>query len=268
LTSKNYTLTFVSGTLTVLGPGAFLVGTEVFIVGGQTSSDQILVLPAGSSQTGSTGVQVKAVLNQVPTTMTFNQPLTGLEIFGYSGNDNIGLFPTLTLPAVVSAGDGNDNVGAGNAPITLSLGNGNDGVLLGDGNNNVTLGSGNDTVGLGNGNNVVLTGNGNTTIQAGNGDNLIAAGLGHHTVKAGNGSNILIDGTVSLTQSGDSLGQVLSDWISKGATPSNVASIRARLKVTDNTNNANTLLAGSGLDWFWENYSKDTTNPKPGDLLN
>jgi hypothetical protein len=36
--------------------------------------------------------------------------------------------------------------------------------------------------------------------------------------------------------------------------------------VTYNTSHANTLLAGSGLDWFWETYSKDTTNRKPVDF--
>jgi hypothetical protein len=40
------------------------------------------------------------------------------------------------------------------------------------------------------------------------------------------------------------------------------------LVVSNNTSHANTLLAASNLDWFWETYSKDTTNPKPGDLLN
>jgi hypothetical protein len=28
------------------------------------------------------------------------------------------------------------------------------------------------------------------------------------------------------------------------------------------------MLAGGGLDWFWETYSKDTTNHKSTDLLN
>jgi Ca2+-binding RTX toxin-like protein len=119
---------------------------------------------------------------------------------------------------------------------------------------------------LGDGNNVVVTGNGNNTIQAGNGDNLIAAGLGHHTVQVGDGSNILIDGSVSLTQSGDSLGHVLNEWMQSGAAAA--ASIRSELAVTYNTSHANTLRAGSGLDWFWETYSKDNTSRKPGDLLN
>jgi hypothetical protein len=38
--------------------------------------------------------------------------------------------------------------------------------------------------------------------------------------------------------------------------------------VTYNTSHTNTLMAGSGLDWFWETYSKDITNRKASDLLN
>jgi hypothetical protein len=38
--------------------------------------------------------------------------------------------------------------------------------------------------------------------------------------------------------------------------------------VTDNSSHANSLWAGSELDWFWETYAKDTTNRKASDLLN
>jgi len=92
--------------------------------------------------------------------------------------------------------------------------------------------------------------------------------LGHHTVQVGNGSNILIDGSAQLTQSGDTLRQVLNDWMLYGDTAANVASFRTRLAVTDNSAHANTLLSGSGLDWFWETYAGDHTNRKPTDLLN
>ena len=255
-------------TQVVLKPGVTLVGTQVYVVGGNTTNDQVQVNPVGTGMTGSTGVQVKGSLHGVATTMTFTQAVTFLEVFGFSGNDTIQLATSLTVSATISAGNGNDSVQAGSGTIIVTLGNGNDTVLLGNGTNTVTLGSGNDVVQLGNGNNVVVTGNGTDTIQAGNGDNLIAAGLGQHTVQVGNGSNILIDGTVTLTQSGDSLRQVLSDWISYGATAANVANIRKRLQLTYNTSHANTLLAGSGLDWFWETYAKDTTNRKASDLLN
>ena len=151
---------------------------------------------------------------------------------------------------------------------TVSEGDGNDSIQLGGGNDSVTLGNGNDNVQAGNGNNVVVTGNGTNLIQVGNGNNLIAAGLGQHTVVAGNGSNILIDGSVGLTQSGDSLASVLNDWTLSGGSSANVASIRSRLAVTDNSSNANILVAGSGLDWFWETFGMDTTNRKGTDLLN
>jgi hypothetical protein len=38
--------------------------------------------------------------------------------------------------------------------------------------------------------------------------------------------------------------------------------------VAFNSSHANTLTAGSGLDWFWETYAKDSTNRKATDLLN
>jgi hypothetical protein len=41
-------------------------------------------------------------------------------------------------------------------------------------------------------------------------------------------------------------------------------------RVVDATDSshANTLDAGSGLDWFWEKYAKDSTNRKATDLVN
>jgi RTX calcium-binding nonapeptide repeat (4 copies) len=169
---------------------------------------------------------------------------------------------------VVVAGNGNDNITAGNGSNTVTLSNGNDNAQLGDGDNTVTLGHGNDNTKVGNGNNVVVEGDGNDNITAGNGDNLIVAGLGHHSVHAGNGSNILIDGNVSLTESDDSLWKALDDWIQYGSQAANVASIRSRLAVTYNTSHANTLDAGTGLDWFWVIDAKDSTNRKATDLLN
>ncbi len=229
-----------------------MAGADVYIIGGLTSNDQVQIKPIGSSNTGSTGVQVTATLNGTSTTTTFRQAFSAIQVFGFAGNDTINLAATLTISANISAGngndnvtagsgsntimlgngndnittggglntitlgDGNDNVTAGNGSNTVALGNGNDNVAAGNGSNTVTLGNGNDTIKVGNGDNVVVEGNGNDTITAGNGSNLIVAGLGQHTVHAGNGSNILIDGSVKLTQGGDSLRQVLDDWALHG----------------------------------------------------
>ena len=229
-------------------------------------------------------MKLVATLNGVRTTTTFNQTFTAIVFLGGSGNDSIQLAGSLTIPVTIRAGNGNDFVqlGKGNSTVTLGSGNdfvsggdgnntvsagdGNDFVQLGNGNNNVTLGNGNDFVQLGNGNNVVVTGNGNDTILAGNGDNLIAAGLGQHYVQVGNGSNILIDGSVGPTGSGDSLRQVLSDWMTFGI--ADVANLRSRLSITYSTTHPNSLLAGKGLDWFFYTDALDFTNRKGTDLIN
>jgi uncharacterized repeat protein (TIGR03803 family) len=254
------TVSFQNGPSLAQLADALMPGLTALTVNGTAGNDTILFNPG--SATGS----IVATINNLPAG-TF-APTGRLIASGGAGNDVITVSNAITLPAWVFGGDGNDVVKAGNSNNTVTLGNGTDTAQLGNGNNTVTLGHGSDTVQLGNGNNVVVTGNGTDTIQAGNGDNLIAAGLGQHTVQVGNGSNILIDGTVTLTQSGDSLRQVLTDWISYGATTADVASIRKRLQVTYNTTYANRLMAGSGLDWFWETYAKDTTNRKASDLLN
>jgi hypothetical protein len=250
--NKFFVPNFTSNNLTlVLGPGVSVVaGTDLYIIGGLTTNDLVRVKPIGGSNTGSTGVQVTATLNGVSTTTNFNQAFSTIYVFGFKGNDSITLAASLTANA------------------SINLGNGNDMVNAGAGNNTITLGNGNDTTTVGDGNNVIVEGNGHDSITAGNGDNLIVAGLGKHTVSAGNGSNILFDGSLQLTQPGDSLRQVLNDWMQFGALSTNVASIRSRLAVTYNTTNANTLDAGSGLDWFWVIYAKDSTNRKPTDLLN
>jgi Ca2+-binding RTX toxin-like protein len=307
----------------VVGPCVTVVaGTDLYVIGGQKSNDQLQITPAGPSNTGSTGVRVSARLNGVSTRTAFSQAFSTIYVYGFAGNDTISLAATLTIGAnirlgngndnvtagkgdntvtlgnsndhvvlgngnsrvslgngnnntsvgngnnVVTEGDGNDRVTAGDGNNTVRLGNGNDHVVLGNGDNTVSLGNGNDNTVAGDGNNVVVEGNGNDSVTAGNGDNLIVAGLGHHTVRAGNGSNILIDGSVRLPQSGDSLRQVLDDWRQFGALAANVASIRSRLTVTDNSSHANTLDAGSGLDWFWYTFGRDRTNRKPTDLLN
>jgi Ca2+-binding RTX toxin-like protein len=150
----------------------------------------------------------------------------------------------------------------------VQLGNGNDTVTLANGNNIVIVGSGTDSITVGNGNNVVEGGTGNDTIVAGNGNNLLIGGLGKDSLTAGNGRNILIDGSVVTTKPGDSLLAVLNSWIAGGSSSANVANIRSRIKVTDNTTNANTLKAGTGLDWFWYTDASDVTNRKVTDLLN
>ena len=98
-------------TQVVLKPGVTLVGTQVYIVGGNTTNDQVQVNPVGSSTTGSTGVQVKGTPQRRRDDDDVQpQAVTFLEVFGFSGNDTIQLAASLTVTAAINAGNGNDSV--------------------------------------------------------------------------------------------------------------------------------------------------------------
>jgi Ca2+-binding RTX toxin-like protein len=302
-------------TQTLPTTGVSVVGTTLYIVSGSTPSDSTSVKPAGTKTDGTTGLAVSAVVNGTQISKTFTQTLATIIFAGSAGNETLTLASTLTLPATVTAGGGNDTVqlGAGNSTVilgdgndavtggngndtvtlgtapgkgnnTVTLGDGNDTVTLsggndtvtlgngadtltaGDGNNTVTVGNGTDTIQLGNGSNVVVEGNGTDTMKVGNGNNFLVGGLGSHTLTAGNGINILIDGSAAVTKSGDSFRQILNDWVAK-PTASNQAAIRSRFTVNYNPKYANTLTAGSGIDWFF--YKPPTTsNKKATDFLN
>jgi hypothetical protein len=282
----HYTTVTKTVSILVLAPGhSTVVGSQLFAAGGTTANDKLLVAANGS------GIQVISSLNGTKTTTTYSS-LTAITVYAGRENVNIQAPATLAVNFTISAGNGSDNLqlGSGNNVVTLgggndsvkagngnnvvTLGNGTDRITLGDGNNVVTLGNGIDSITVGNGNNVIVEGNDRgspllrSNVHAGNGDNLIVGGLGPHIIMAGNGSNILIDGNAALTQPGDTLAQVLSDWMHYGAVATNVANIRARLAVTDNASTGVTLDAGTGPDWFWETYAQNATNRKVNDLLN
>ena len=257
--------------------GISVIGTVLYLVGGSTSSDVASVKPAGAKTDGSTGLTVGATLNGVSRSKSFTQTFTAIILAGYAGNETFTLAPSLTLPATVTAGngndvlklgggnntvvlgDGNDTVADGNGNNTVTVGNGNDTIQLGGGNNTVTVGNGNDTIQLGGGSNVVVEGNGNDSVSAGNGNNLIVGGLGRHTITVGNGTNILIDGSATVDNSGDSFRQILNAWTAN-PTASNQGAIRQQLTVNYNALYHNTLTAGSGIDWFF--YQPPTTSNK------
>jgi Ca2+-binding RTX toxin-like protein len=279
--STDYTTATAKVQIVVLGPGVTVIGSQLYCVGGTTKNDQIQVNPVGSSSTGSTGVKVQASLNGVNTQTTYSQSFTTINVFLQGGNENIQLANSLTINAVVTAGNGNDNVTVGNGNNIVTVGNGNDDiqagsgsntvmagdgndyVQLGDGNDNVVVGNGNDNVQLGNGSDVIVEGNGNDNVSAGDGSDLVVGGLGQHTIQLGNGKDILIDGSATIVNSGDSLRQILSDW---NTSPS--ASVDSRLNVVYNMSDPNVLKAGSGRDWFFFKYSKDVTNKKSTDRVN
>jgi hypothetical protein len=188
-----------------------IVNNTLYVDGGSGTDDVVLINPIGTSNTGSTGVQIVATLRGVTTTTTYTQDFTSIVIFGGSGNETVLAASSLTIPVSISAGNGNDVVllGSGNNSVTLGNGTdlvaagtvgstGNDKVTLGNGANDFValLGNGNNQVTLGNGANdlVTLLGNGNDQIQVGNGnvDIVTVVGNGNDQIQVGNGYNDLV----------------------------------------------------------------------------
>ncbi len=213
--SSNFTAS--SASLNQVMQSIGVEGTALYIgSNGATSNDQVQINPIGSSNTGSTGVQVQTRLNGGTTTTNYSQALSAVDITLQNGNDNVHFNPALTLSAVVSGSAGNDNVQLGDGNNKVTLGNGGDSVQAGSGNNTVTVGNGNDSIQLGNGNNAITAGNGYDLVQLGNGNNTVMLGTGSDLVIGGNGNNTITAADAAGANVGIALGNG-NNTISLGA---------------------------------------------------
>jgi len=79
-------------------------------------------------------------------------------------NDYMRIDPSVSVPATVYSGDGNDQVYAGSGPSTLIGGNGNDVLVGGPANDIISAGRGTDYFVGGGGNDVITGGGGNDTL--------------------------------------------------------------------------------------------------------
>jgi len=166
--------------------GVSTVGSVLYIVGGLNTNDTVNVTAHGGR------VYVQGKLNGANVSTSFSNTITEVRIVAYDGADNIVLGNGLNVPAVITAGKGNDVIQLGNSSYdSLILGNGNDHVQLGNGSHNsLLLGNGNDRVQLGEGSHSsVLMGSGNDYVQLGDGSyNGVTVGNGNDQVKFGDGS--------------------------------------------------------------------------------
>jgi hypothetical protein len=166
--------------------GSVRADGALYLVGGNGTNDQVNVTPTGASKTGGTGIKVNANLNGHDLgSVRYSQAFATLYVVGFNGNDHVQMDPNLTIAAVVSEGDGNDDIHLLNGSNTVTVGNGNNTVAV--------TGSGTDVIQAGNDANDISLGNGTATVTVGDGNNLLVGGLGLDSLKAGNSRNILID---------------------------------------------------------------------------
>jgi hypothetical protein len=79
-----------------VAPGVTVSGTTLYIVGGNTTSDNASVNPAaGSKPGGTTGLAITAKLNGVSISKSYIQTFTAIVFAGYAGNETLTLASTL-----------------------------------------------------------------------------------------------------------------------------------------------------------------------------
>jgi Ca2+-binding RTX toxin-like protein len=229
--SKLVTIAFENGPVLTQQADALDPSVRTLIVMGTPGNDKILFNPGGCP-----GNTVKVLVNDLPQG-TF-RPTGRLIACGGAGDDDIQVAGSITLPAWLYGGDGNDR-------------------LKGGGGNNVLVGGAGDDLLLG-----------------GGGQNLLLGGLGADTLTAGSGDDLLIGGTTAFDANEAALAAILAEWTSGRDYATRIANLSGT--GTGPRNNGNCFLiasgpnatvcddaavdvlnGGAGMDWFFASLAQD-----------
>jgi hypothetical protein len=116
---------------------------------------------------------------------------------------------------------------------------------------------------------VVVGGNGKNTIRGGSGFDILIGGLGSSTMNAQDGQSILIAGTTNYGADPEALTALENAWDNPNVpiqtrvtTIESGVGLANQFKLTADTVHANgvtnTLIGGSGMDWYFASLPPDT----------
>lgn len=224
--SPDYTITYVSGTLTVktvdLQPDVDDPTKQMLAVGGTAGNDIIQFLPSGTG-----GVQV---IRNGAALGTF----TGIDrllAFGGPGNDIIRVDRRITLPAWLFGGEG-DNL--------LQGGGGNDVLVGGSGTNALIAGAGRD---------LLIGGSGADILTSGGGDDILIAGSTNYDQNLAALDAVMAEWTSSRTY----LTRVANlSGTGKGPRANgNVFLTVGTGGTVHDDSSPDLLISGGGMDWYF-----------------
>lgn len=187
-----------------------------------------------------------------------------LQIDAGSGNDTITIMSSLTLPATLKGGPGNDLIQAGNGPTTIYGGDGADDARGGPGNDAIYGESGRD---------ILSGGGGNDLLNGGPGQNTIHPGIGSNIVEATDSDFILNEGGADSITGGRPvvLGVELNGGASQRSTVTSIALRFSRDVSSTLTVNRVGLARSNGevipftaLSQVWDPTSNTSTITFPG----
>src|SRR5262249_54261875 len=123
-------------TISAVAIGLGCCDPTALLVGGTTGADTIRIVPQGA------GGAVKVLMNGAD--LGTYSGFTSIAVFGQSGDDDIGVAPTIVWSACLFGDDGNDRLQAGHGDSVLFGGNGDDMLIGGSGRNLMIGGAGRD----------------------------------------------------------------------------------------------------------------------------
>jgi len=232
---------FVNDSLEVQpAPNTVVVAGGVLVVTGGDQADQVTITQSGS--------QLVVTASFLPGgVVTFPAAsITSINVAVGGANDTVVVSATVTQPARIDGGAGNDTLIAGGGRSQLVGGDGNDTLLGGSAPSILQGGAGNDT------------------IMGGAGRNVIIGGTGADTILAGGGDDLLISGTTSFDQNDAALNSILDEWTSSRTYADRAANLRngtgpvlsgtgislqKGVSVLDDAS-ADLLIGGADSDWF------------------
>lgn len=240
-------------TIAAIQPDPVHPGQRLLAVGGSTGDDVIKVNPGGSRD------EVKVVLRDDDHVLfyrhTYDPVVNRIVIFGQAGNDDLTVSPSITIPAWLYGGDGDDRLRGGG------------------------------------GSSVLLGGNGADLLVGAAGRDLLIGGAGADKIVGDGGDDILIAGTTAYDTLDFALSAILDEWTSSHSYADRVGNLRGDSSgfyyfdranedyylAVDGTfvgvtvlddGTTDVLTGGAGTDWFLFNNDGDNeaTKDKATDL--
>jgi Ca2+-binding RTX toxin-like protein len=234
LTSDNYNITFVIGTLTVTNMAVQvdpLDATKSVLVIGGSDGDDVIRVRSGDDP-DSIKVVIKDKEYHVKIRGAFAPPINRIVVYGLAGADNIQVSDSIHIASWLYGGAGNDRLNGGAG----------DDVLLG--------------------------GDGDDLLIGGEGRDMLIGGFGKDHLVGQGGDDLLIAGATACDTNPVALDSLLAEWTSPADYASRAANISGDVSATFFDDGAADILTGSaGMDCFFANLDGDGgTRDKINDL--
>ena len=144
------------------------------------------------------GANYLVTVNNAQQTVAKNG-IVAIKIVGGDKGDNLDVSSTVTIPAIIEAGAGNDTIKGGSGPDRILAGGGSDIVESRGGNDTVVGGLGNDSIRGGGGNDIIFGDDGNDSLFGDSGNDAIDGGAGTDLIDGGSGTDTASGGETHLS---------------------------------------------------------------------